>query len=69
MTGASFSFVTVIVTSCVALKSPSLAVTVTSKTLSPSASPGVSKSGASIKLTTPVAVSIVNRAASAPPSE
>ena len=67
-TGASLTSVTVIATSCDVDKSPSDAVTVTLKMLSPPESPGVSKFGASIKLTAPVDPLIVNNDASVPES-
>jgi DNA gyrase subunit A len=50
------------------LRTPSNAVTVTSYTLFAPTSPGASKSGATLKLTAPVAASILNSPASAPPS-
>ena len=65
ITGSSFTSVTVTATACVVVTVPSEAFTIMSKTLSAPASPGISKSGAPIKVMTP-APSIANKAASVP---
>ena len=64
----STSSVTETVMSCTSVK-PAESVTVTwnSKSLSPLASDGASKSGAALKVTTPLSASMENSAASAPP--
>ena len=71
--GASFGAAsTTSVTRTVTFRSwksvPSLILSTISKSLSPFASAGASKSGATLNVTTPVTGSMMNRSASAPPS-
>ena len=67
ITGASFTLVTVAASACVSVKTPSLALTITSYTLFAPASVGASKLGAATNVNTPDVALIANLAESAPP--